>query len=98
MQTAQDDPKVLIQTYVQSAMLEFDGMCASVAIQTLGQLFDTVIDTIVLDSGIGIRFSGSLGAARSVFAGTAQFIASVTRMYGVDKQQLPLIYTAAINA
>ncbi|MDL2300939.1 helix-turn-helix transcriptional regulator [Lachnospiraceae bacterium OttesenSCG-928-D06] len=92
MQTAKDNSRAFIQTCVHTSITEYGGMCASVAMFTLCKLFDTVMDDIVLDSGTGIRFGGLFGAAQSAFAGTAQFIASITRLHGLDKHQLSLLY------
>lgn len=87
-QTDDANLKAAIHTHMEAAIAEMDGMCASVALRVLGGLFNTGIDDATLATGLGIRFSDALGAARCAFTGTALFISSIAKSHGSKNKDI----------
>lgn len=76
-----------IKQLTHTAIGEYGGMCASVALAVVGQVFGVFADEILLATGVGLRFDGALGGALSAHAGVCQFIANVAHAKHLDRQK-----------
>jgi AraC-like DNA-binding protein len=81
------DLRTLTQNLVRDAVIEYDGMCASVAMSALSKLVGAPVDDTLLASGAGIRFPGAIGSAQSAFAGISQLLAYRVHLCGLDRQE-----------
>jgi AraC-like DNA-binding protein len=73
-----------IAEYVDDAVIEYGGVCASVAVSALGKMFGVPVDDALLAAGVGVRFGGANGSAQSMFAGVSLFLACGARSGGLD--------------